>query len=107
MWPYVLVFFAALAVDTIPVFAPPAWTLLVILVVAFRLNPSATVLIGVTGSCIGRYLLTLYVPKISSRWINRREDENLRYIGGKLRHARWPTALFVFLYTVTPLSTTA
>jgi membrane protein YqaA with SNARE-associated domain len=107
MWPYLLVFLAALAVDTIPVFAPPAWILLVILLVKFHLNPWATVLIGVTGSTIGRYILTRYIPKISSRLINRHEDANLRYIGSKLAKAKWSSAVFVFLYTLTPLSTTA
>jgi hypothetical protein len=36
---YLLVFLAALAVDTIPVFAPPAWIVLVFLVIKFQLNP--------------------------------------------------------------------
>jgi membrane protein YqaA with SNARE-associated domain len=107
MWPYVLVFFAALAVDTIPVFAPPAWILLVILLVKFHLNPWAVVVIGVMGSTIGRYILTRYIPKISSALVNRREDANLRYIGSKIGKAKWSSAVFVFLYTLTPLSTTA
>jgi membrane protein YqaA with SNARE-associated domain len=107
MWPYVLVFFAALAVDTIPVFAPPAWILLVILLVKFHLNPWAVVVIGVMGSTIGRYILTRYIPKISSAVVNRREDANLRYIGSKIGKAKWSSAVFVFLYTLTPLSTTA
>src|SRR2546421_13044962 len=107
MWAYLLVFFAALAVDTIPVFAPPAWILLVVLLVKFHLNPWLTVGIGVTGSTIGRYILTRYVPKISSRIVNRREDANLRYIGGKIGKAKWKSAGFVFVYTLTPLSTTA
>ena len=107
MWAYLLVFFAALAVDTIPVFAPPAWILLVFLLVKFKLNPWLTVVIGVTGSTIGRYLLTRYVPRISSRLVNRREDMNLRYIGTRIGKAKWSSAVFVFLYTLTPLSTTA
>src|SRR3954467_12211852 len=107
MWPYLLVFFAALAVDTIPIFAPPAWILLVVLLVKFKLNPWLTVIIGVTGSTIGRYILTRYIPKISSRLVNRREDANLRYIGSKIGKAKWSSAIFVFLYTLTPLSTTA
>jgi membrane protein YqaA with SNARE-associated domain len=107
MWPYLLVFLAALAVDTIPIFAPPAWIIFVILLVKFRLNPWLTVVIGVTGSTIGRYILTRYIPKVSSSIINRREDENLRYIGRKLAKAKWSSALFVFFYTLTPLSTTA
>jgi membrane protein YqaA with SNARE-associated domain len=107
MWPYLLVFLAALAVDTIPIFAPPAWIVLVILLVKFHLNPWAVVILGVTGSTLGRYILTRYIPKISSSVINQREDANLRYIGNKLGQAKWSSALFVFLYTLTPLSTTA
>jgi len=107
MWPYLLVFFAALAVDTIPIFAPPAWILLVVLLVKFELNPWLTVAIGVTGSTIGRYILTRYIPKISSSLVNRREDANLRYIGDKIGRAKWSSSFFVFLYTLTPLSTTA
>ena len=107
MWPYLLVFIAALAVDTIPVFAPPAWILLVVLLVKFDLNPWLTVAVGVTGSTIGRYLLTRYIPKVSSSIVNRREDANLRYIGSKLGRAKWSSAFFVFFYTLTPLSTTA
>ena len=105
--PYLLVFLAALAVDTIPIFAPPAWIILVILLVRFHLNPWLTVVIGVTGSTIGRYILTRYIPKVSSSILNRREDANLRYIGNKLGRAKWPSAFFVFFYTLTPLSTTA
>ena len=107
MWAYVLVFLAALAVDTIPIFAPPAWILLVVLLVKFHLNPWLTVAIGVAGSTIGRYILTRYIPKISSRLVNRREDANLRYIGTRIGKAKWSSAVFVFLYTLTPLSTTA
>src|SRR2546423_2681686 len=107
MWPYLLVFCAALAVDTIPVFAPPAWILLVVLLVKFKLNPWLTVAVGVTGSTIGRYILTRYIPNVSSRLVNRREDANLRYIGSKIVKAKWSSAIFAFLYTLTPLSTTA
>src|SRR5436190_23934398 len=107
MWPYLLVFLAALAVDTIPIFAPPAWILLVVLLVKFKLNPWLTVAIGVTGSTIGRYILTRYIPKISSSIVNRQEDANLRYIGSKIGKAKWSSAVFVFLYTLTPLSTTS
>src|SRR3954466_12488681 len=107
MWPYLLVFAAALAVDTIPIFAPPAWIVLVVLLVKFHLNPWLTVAIGVTGSTIGRYILTRYIPKISSRLVNRSEDANLRYIGSKIGQAKWSSGVFVFLYTLTPLSTTA
>ena len=34
-------------------------------------------------------------------------NENLRYIGRKVHKAGWSAAIFIFLYTLTPLSTTA
>jgi membrane protein DedA with SNARE-associated domain len=107
MWMYLLVFLAALIVDTIPVFAPPAWTVLVLLLLTFHLNPWLVVIIGVTGSTLGRYILSLYIPKISSALVSRREDENLRYVGSKLAQTPLAASTFVFLYTLTPLSTTA
>src|SRR5437868_9003311 len=107
MWMYVLVFVAALVVDSIPVFAPPVWTVLVLLLLLFHLNPWVVVIIGVTGSTLGRYILSIYIPKVSSALVTRREDENLRYVGGKVTRAPFAAAVFVFLYTLTPLSTTA
>jgi len=107
MWMYVLVFVAALAVDSIPVFAPPAWTVLVVLLLLFHLNPWLVVIVGVTGSTLGRYILSIYIPKVSSALVTRREDENLRYVGSKVTKAPFAAATFVFLYTLTPLSTTA
>ncbi|PYJ72202.1 MAG: hypothetical protein DME72_08450 [Verrucomicrobia bacterium] len=47
------------------------------------------------------------IPKVSSALVTRREDENLRYVGGKVTKAPFAAAVFVFLYTLTPLSTTA
>ena len=107
MWPYLLVFLAALTVDTIPFFAPPAWVGLVILIVHFKLNPWIAVVVGVVGSTLGRYILTLYIPRVSSKLITHRADENLRYLGRKLGHAKWSAVTFIFCYTLTPLSTTA
>jgi membrane protein YqaA with SNARE-associated domain len=107
MWMYLLVFLAALIVDTIPVFAPPAWTVLVLLLLTFHLNPWLVVVIGVTGSTLGRYILSLYIPKISAAVVSHREDENLRYVGNKLAQTPLAASIFIFLYTLTPLSTTA
>ena len=107
MWTYVLVFVAALAVDSVPVFAPPAWTVLVVLLLLFHLNPWLVVILGVIGSTLGRYILSIYIPKISAALVNRREDENLRYVGSKLAQTPLAASTFIFLYTLTPLSTTA
>jgi len=107
MWMYPIVFLAALGVDLIPVFAPPAWTLMVFFLVKFHLNPWGVLVVGVTGSALGRYVFSLYIPKVSGKLIKRRKDQELEFVGKKLGQSRWKTWTFVFVYTLTPLSTTA
>ena len=107
MWPYVAVFFAALLVDSIPVFAPPAWTLIVLLVVKFKLDIWLAVGIGAVASTIGRYLLSRFMPKVAGRVFNSRENANIVFLGKKLGGRFWPAFSFVFVYSLTPMSTTA
>src|SRR5258706_13396976 len=107
MWMYPLVFLASMAVDMIPVFAPPAWTIMVFFLVKFDLNPWAVLTFGVIGSTLGRYFFSLYIPKVSDKLIKRRKNEELEFVGKKLGGKLWRTWIFVFIYTITPLSTTA
>jgi membrane protein YqaA with SNARE-associated domain len=107
MWMYLAVFLSALAVDLIPVMAPPAWTLMVFFLVKFHLNPWVVLVVGVSGSTLGRYIFSLYVPKIADQLIKRRKREELEFMGKKLSQKLWQSWLFVFIYTLTPLSTSA
>jgi membrane protein DedA with SNARE-associated domain len=104
---YLVVFFGALAVDLIPVVAPPAWTLMAFMLVKYDLNPWLVLAVGVPGSALGRYLFSLYIPKFSDRMIARKKNEELRYVGKRLERHWWQTWVFVFGYTLLPLSTTA
>ena len=104
---YLVVFLAGLAVDLVPIVSPPAWTLMLWLLVKFDLDPWIVVLAGVPGSALGRYIFSLYVVKISDKMIKRQKHEELRFLGKKLGRRLWPSWLFVFLYTLSPLSTTA
>jgi membrane protein YqaA with SNARE-associated domain len=99
-------FLIGVVVDSIPVFAPPAWSVLVILIVKYKANPWGVLVFGVAGSTLGRYILSLYIPKLSSKLLNRAENQNLKYVGRKFDQGFWKTSLFVFLYTLTPLSST-
>jgi membrane protein YqaA with SNARE-associated domain len=107
MWMYVIAFLVALAVDCIPIFAPPAWPILVFLVVHYHLNPWIVLIVGVTGTTIGRFVLSTYIPWVSCRILDHREDDNLKFLGQKLSEAWTKSFLFVLLYSLTPLSTTA
>ncbi len=106
MW-YLAVFLSAFAVDLIPVVAPPAWTLMVFCLVKFDLNPWAVLGLGVAGSTLGRYIFSLYVPKIAKRLIKDEKREELEFMGEKLSQKLWQSWTFVFIYTLTPLSTSA
>src|SRR4051812_37178503 len=104
---YFVAFISALIVDTIPVFAPPAWIVLTFLILKFRLNPWIVLVLGAVGSTLGRWILSLYIPKVADKILSRRENENVRYIGKKIGKRFWPSFTFVLIYSLTPLSTTA
>ena len=103
---YLAVFFGSLAVDLVPFVSPPAWAIMLGLMVEFNLDPWIVLLVGVPGSTLGRYIFSRYVVKISKRMIKRHKHEELVFLGKKLGTRLWPTWLFVFIYTLTPLSTT-
>lgn len=107
MWPYVGVFFAALAVDLVPVFAPPAWTIIVLLVIKLDIDPYVASVVGAAGSTIGRWALARYMPLLTKRFFSSHEEGNIAFLGRKLGGRFWPKFAFVFLYCLTPLSTTA
>lgn len=104
---YVVVFLAALAVDVIPLIAPPAWTIAVFLLVKFHLNPLIVLLLCVSGATLGRYLMSLYIPRFAGLFIKRHKTADLEFLGKKLSQSLWQSWLFVFIYAITPLSTTA
>jgi membrane protein YqaA with SNARE-associated domain len=104
---YLVSFVAALLVDTIPVFAPPAWTILAFIIVKWQPNPWGVIAAGALGSVIGRYILTLYMPRLTARIFRQSENDNIGFLGKKIGHRFWQANLFVLLYAVSPLSTTA
>jgi membrane protein YqaA with SNARE-associated domain len=104
---YLWVFLASLGVDLIPFFGPPAWMAMVFFLTKYDLNPWLVLAVGVPGSVLGRYLLSRYIPYISDRMVNKRKNDELKFVGGKLRQKLWRSWLFVFIYSCLPMSTTA
>lgn len=103
---YLLVFISALLVDIIPFIGPPAWSVMVFFQIKFHLNIWIVLVVGVIGSTIGRYLLTLYIPRLTSKVVNRQKDGDLQFLGKKLSGNKWQIQLFVFIYTLIPIPTT-
>lgn len=107
MGAYAGVFFAAMAVDLIPVFAPPAWTLILLGVIYWKMDPWLASAAGAAGSTAGRFVVSRYMPKLTGRFFNARENENIAFLGKKLGgRGFWKTFGLVLLYSLTPLSTT-
>ena len=88
MWLYVSVFVSALAVDLIPVIAPPAWMLMLYLMVRFDLNPWIVLPVGVLGSTLGRYLMSLYIRRFTRRFMQHGRCGQVREIGRTVSAAR-------------------
>ena len=107
MWPYLLMFAGALATDLIPVVGPPVWTLMVFMVVKFDLNPWLVLAVGVPGSVLGRYLLSLYAARFLGKVMKQTKSDELKFAGRKLKGSLWRTWPFVLVYSLLPMSTTA
>jgi len=100
-------FFAALATDLIPVIGPPVWTVMVFMLVKYDLNPWLVLAVGVPGSVLGRYGLSLYAAKFLGKIIKQTKNDELKFAGDKLKGSLWRSWPFVLVYSLLPISTTA
>lgn len=107
MWAYLAIFAITVFCDSLPVIGLPAWMVMVLFWSRYDLNVWLVLLVGVTGSTLGRFLFSLYAPRVSERFLKRRKTEELAFVGRKLEGSLCRSWLFVFVYALTPLSTTA
>lgn len=105
-WQYALVFAAAFLVDVFPIPLPPAFTVMIFLQIYFKLDVWAVILIGVCGSIMGRYLLSLYIPKLSGKIFKGTKNEDAQYLGKRMKEKGWKGMIMVLIYSLMPLPTT-
>lgn len=105
-WQYVLVFLGALFFDITPFPFAPAFTIMVFLQIVFKLNVWWVIIVGVAGSVSGRYILLLYAPFLSKRYLKDSKNEDIRYLGAKMNENKWKGVLVVLAYSLLPLPTT-
>ena len=105
-WQYVMVFLGAVLMDITPLPLPPAFTIMILLQIMFDLPVWPVIVIGVIGSILGRYILTLYIPMISSRIFKKSKNEDIEFLGNKLKTKGWKSQLFILFYTLMPLPST-
>ncbi len=105
-WQYLLVFAGAMLVDISPLPLPPAFTVMILLQVLFDLQLWLVITLGVAGSILGRYVLTLYIPKLSGRYFRQAKKEDAEFLGKKLKTNPRKSIAFVLIYSLLPLPTT-
>jgi len=105
-WIYLLVFLGAFLFDVVPIPFPPAFTIMVFLQIMFHLNIWLVIVIGVAGSILGRYILTLYIPFLAGKIFKQSKNEDVEFLGKKMKEKGWKSQLFILAYSLLPLPTT-
>jgi len=105
-WIFVLVFLGAFLFDVVPIPFPPAFTIMVFLQIMFDLNIWWVIVVGVAGSILGRYVLTLYIPFLAGKIFKKSKNEDVEFLGKKMKEKGWKSQLLIVAYSLLPLPTT-
>ena len=105
-WQYVLVFVGALLFDIVPFPFLPAFTIMLFLQIVFHLNIWLVIVIGVVGSVLGRYILILYAPLVGEKLLKVSKNEDIKFLGKKMKENKWKGQMVILAYSLLPLPTT-
>jgi len=105
-WQYLLVFIGAFLFDVVPFPLPPAFTVMIFLQIVFGLDIWWVIIIGVMGSILGRYLLTLYIPLLADRIFKKSKNKDVQFLGEQMKDLGWRGQAAILTYTLLPLPTT-
>ena len=105
-WQYLLVFTGALILDVVPFPFPPAFTIMIFLQIRFDLNIWWVIVIGVAGSILGRYILTLYIPHLAGKIFKAAKNQDVQFLGKKMKEDGWRGQMVIVAYSLLPLPTT-
>ena len=105
-WQYLLVFIGSFLFDVVPIPFPTAFTIMVFLQIMFDLNIWWVIVIGVAGSILGRYILTLYIPFLAGRIFKRSKNEDVEFLGQTMKKKGWRSQSVIVAYSLLPLPTT-
>lgn len=105
-WQYLLVFLGALLFDIVPFPFLPAFTIMVFLQIVFELDVWWVIVIGVAGSVLGRYILLLYAPLLADKYLKTSKNNDIQFLGDKMRENKRKGILIILAYSLLPLPTT-
>jgi uncharacterized membrane protein YdjX (TVP38/TMEM64 family) len=99
---YLLVAAIVFAVNLLPAFGPPTWTVLVVLQINLGLEPAVLVAIGACSATGGRWVLALLARRFRGR-MSAGRLENLDAVSAELTANRTRGAAALGLFLVSPL----
>ncbi|WP_293871913.1 hypothetical protein [Flavobacterium sp.] len=105
-WQYLLVFAGAFLFDVVPIPFPPAFSIMIPLQIMFKLNTWMVTIVGVAGSILGRYVLTLYIPFLADKIFKPEKNKEVQFLGKKISEKGWKSQLIIVAYSLLPLPTT-
>jgi len=105
-WHYLEVFLGSLLFDIVPIPFPPAFTIMLFLQIKYDLNIWLVIAIGVMGSILGRYILTLYIPFFANKIFKESKNEDVQFLGEKMKEKGWKSQMAIIAYSLLPLPTT-
>ncbi|MEH6763074.1 MAG: hypothetical protein V7655_01135 [Aequorivita antarctica] len=74
--------------------------------IIFELNVWLVIIIGVVGSVLGRYILLLYAPLLATKYLKESKNNDIQFLGAKMRENKWKGQAIVLAYSLLPLPTT-
>jgi membrane protein YqaA with SNARE-associated domain len=106
LWQYFMVLLGSFVFDVVPIPFPPAFTIMLFLQIKYDLNIWFVISLGVMGSILGRYVLTLYIPRIANSLFKASKNEDVQFLGEKMKEKGWKSQVAILLYSLLPLPTT-
>ncbi len=79
---------------------------MVFLQMKYDLNIWWVVSIGAIASVLGRYVLTLYISALSGKIFRRAKNEDIEFLGSKMKERGWKGQAAIIAYSLLPLPTT-
>jgi membrane protein DedA with SNARE-associated domain len=79
---------------------------MILCLVMFDLNIWVVLAVGMAGSLMGRFILTLYMPGLTEKLFRKAKTEDAHFIGNKLKRKGWKGHALIFIYALLPLPTT-
>ncbi len=74
--------------------------------IIFDLNVWTVIILGLSGSVLGRYILLLYAPLLATKYLKESKNNDIQFLGAKMKENKWKGQAIILAYSLLPLPTT-